>query len=199
MKTRYLYLLTLLAPFAAMAQGKITFGNNSERLYVMPGLCLPADVGLANQPIPLGSFPSGVTLVAGLYAGTSSTSLTLQSSTILLTGTGMVTPGIQALRPTILSVPGGVPQWFQVAIWDSAFPSPYDSTSYFGFSPLFQSVPGTSLAYPLLYQTSAPVNSTWAPGNIVLGWIPEPSSSALLLLCVLVLHLTARRNHQTDL
>jgi hypothetical protein len=201
MKKTLLTLALVATTVAAFAQGKVTFGNNSARLFVLDDdttRLKAGDIASAGQPIPNGALPSGVTLVAGLYAGTSSSSMTLQSSTTILTGTGWLSPGTMANRTTLLATPGWAspnPVTFQVAIWDSAFATPQLSglSSYVGFSQIFTMVPGTSIAYPFLYQTTAPALSTWAVGNIEIGLVPEPSSFALAGLGMASLLIFRRR------
>ena len=79
MKKLLIVSLTSLVSLAAFGQGKISFSTDSLHLaYYDPVL---APNGLAGNAISSGNMPSGVTLVADLYMGTSSGSLFLYSST----------------------------------------------------------------------------------------------------------------------
>jgi len=186
MKKTLLTLALVATTVAAFAQGRVTFVNDSSHLFVL-GNTLGADAAIGgggasgtNGAIA-GVLPSGVTLIAGLYAGTSSTSMTLQSSTTLLTGAGLLEQGRMSSKVTAMAtVPGGVPQWFQIAIWDSAVPSWNLSQTYYGLSPLFQATPSTSAISAPSIMPGSPANSTLAAQlNIVVNAVPEPSSFAL--------------------
>jgi hypothetical protein len=132
--------------------------------------------------------------------------LTLQTS-ITITGTDYLAPGRQANKTVVLSIPGGVAQTFQIVLSgsDGVRPNTLNGMAvrddlgagylgYFGTSGLFTAVPGTSIAYPFLYQTTAPVLSTWAAGPIVANAIiPEPSSMVLAGLGAASLLLFRRR------
>jgi hypothetical protein len=195
--------LALVAVTAATSfgQGKITFGNDSTRLFTI-GDALPGD---PSGPVPSGPLPSGVSLVASLYAGTAS-SMALQTS-ITLTGADFLTAGRMANKAVLLTVAGGAPVTFQIVLSGSDATRPTTLTGaavrdnlgsgylgYFGTSGLFTATPGTSVTYPFIYQTTAPVNSTWGPGGIVANAIiPEPSSMALAGLGAASLLLFRRR------
>lgn len=200
MKKTLLTLALVATSVAAFAQGKVLFGNDSLHLFVI-GNALPADAAFGGGAVAgsVGSIsttnaplPSGVTLVAGLYAGTSSSSLTLQSTTTILSGTGLPQPGRMANRNTILNIAGAAPQFFQIAIWDSAVASPGLSLTYRGFSAIFTAIPGTSVTYPSLLP-GGPSASTWAAANLVVNAVPEPSSLALAGLGMASLLIFRRR------
>jgi hypothetical protein len=198
MKKTLLTLALVATSVAAFAQGKVLFGNDSVHLFVI-GNSLPADAAFGGGnttntsagAIPA-SLPSGVVLVAGLYAGTSSSSLALQSTTTILNGTGLPQPGRMANRNTILTIPGTVTQFFQIAIWDSAVLSPDLSQTYRGYSPIFTAIPGTSVTYPSLLP-GGPSASTWVAANLVVNAVPEPSSFALAGLGMASLLIFRRR------
>jgi hypothetical protein len=78
-------LVLAAAPPGVFGQGKVSFQNDSASRIVLGGFrILPPDQGLTGQPIPtIGPLPSGITMIAGLYAGTSSGSLALVSSVAL--------------------------------------------------------------------------------------------------------------------
>jgi hypothetical protein len=83
MRTRLEATILLVAMLAvtAFGQGKVRLQNNSGcviQLTGFPGGLFAQDAALAGQPIPTtGPLPSGIVLVAGLYAGTSTASLAL--------------------------------------------------------------------------------------------------------------------------
>jgi hypothetical protein len=190
-------LITTLAITAicvgAFAQGKVAFVNDSLHVYYMdpnPLNLRAADVGLAGTRTPLlGNLPSGVSLRADLYAGTSAASLTLVSSTTM---SGAVL-GRQLTSNVTLPIAGGIPQFFQVQIRDSLFATAAlaeAGQSYFGYGTVFTTVPGTGAGYNSIISTIAPALSTWANGTYDLGTagfgaikvgaiVPEPTSMVL--------------------
>lgn len=168
MKKTLLTMALAGASLAAFAQGKVSLQNDSGSLYTLAsqggdpssdhsGLTLMAaagDNGVAGQPVAItGPLPSGVTLEIGLYGGTSSSSLTLQTHTLLNPAGGGAGPsaGQGPFTHTITSLPGGQADYFQVVIWDSAYASPalaLAAHSYWGADNIFTMTPGTSIAYP---------------------------------------------------
>jgi hypothetical protein len=194
-------LITTLAITAvcvgAFAQGKVAFVNDSLHAYYMAPVGDPVvgvkqgDEALAGVRTPLlGNLPSGVSLRADLWAGTSAGSLALISSTTM---SGAVL-GRQLTSNVTLPILGGVPQYFQVQIRDSLFATAHEAElggSYFGYSTIFTTVPGTGAGYNSIISTIAPALSTWAVGDYNLGaagWgaikvgaiiIPEPTSMVL--------------------
>lgn len=171
---------------SAFAQGKVAFVNDATRLFVFDAAIKmkAADVALAGTSIDTfnAPLPSGVTLVAGLYGGTSAGGLTLQKSLVLNTAASLISPGRMASQSTTLSgVPGGVAQYFKVAVWDNAYASPEAAAaalSYSGQSAVFTAIPGTSISYPSIVP-GGPSQSTWAAGNLVVGLVPEPTSAMI--------------------
>ena len=193
--------LTLVSA-GAFAQGKIRFVNDSVHLVYMTtdtARLASADAAVAgNVPGVNGSLPSGVTLLADLYAGTSSTSLSFVSSTTFSASSLGTFNGVNVTLPNGLG--GGTPQWFQVQIRgsDIASASAASATNgfYFGFSSVFQTVPGSSLAYNSIVQSGTPALSTWAAGtrdvsnsygaagalgalSVSMNPVPEPTTLAL--------------------
>ncbi len=73
--------LLAAAAATAFAQGKVNLINDAASLIVLSttsSFLNPADISLAGLPVGnLVTLPSGATLVAGLYGGTSSSSLFL--------------------------------------------------------------------------------------------------------------------------
>jgi hypothetical protein len=197
-KTLLTVALVAVTAATSFAQGKVTFGNDATRTFVL-GEVAPGDTaGPVSGPVA-----GGRNLVAALYAGTSASSLTLQTS-IALTGTDLPSPGRMANKAVILTVPGGVAQTFQIVLFDSGGTAPtslnglalagsFGGTMYFGTSGLFTATPGTSIAYPFIYQTTAPVSSTWAAGSLTANVVPEPSSMVLAGLGAASLLLFRRR------
>jgi hypothetical protein len=148
-----------VACLVASGQGKVTLCNDSGCLYNFFNNNGP-NIG----PIPTsGPLPGGVVLAVGLYGGTSSSSLTLQKKVLLNPpgGTGMPDGRIPN-TPVKCSFPGGSVAYFQVVVWDSAYPDPDASwrNSYIkGNNNIFTMIPGTSILYPPITTSS---NSTWA-------------------------------------
>lgn len=163
---RLITILTIvLASANAAGQGKIQFANDSNRLFVL-GYPWPQDpIG----PIPTSPLPSGLSLVAVLYAGTSAGILSLQTS-VVLSGANWLSPGRMAGKNVTLSnVAGGSPAYFQVFVMDTGATQPntipggaggpyFVGATYFGTSGLFTAVPGTSIAFPNL---ATGASSTW--------------------------------------
>src|SRR5262245_46423921 len=117
MKRILLISLFSAACLAAIGQGKVTLCNDSGCLYTFLGM---------NGPIPTsGPLPGGVVLAVGLYGGTSSSTLTLQKKVLLNPPGGTGAPdGRIPNTPVICSFPGGSLAYFQVVVWDSAYPDP---------------------------------------------------------------------------
>jgi hypothetical protein len=206
MKTRLLTFALLYISAATFAQGKAFLSNDSAREIVFsPVYMLTVDVAYAGQPIPTSPLPSGTTLYTALYAGTSAALLSLQTSYALY-GSTLISPGRLAPQALVLSgVPGGVSQYFQLFVWGAScgyVPSTIASENdfrsvvnpfYFGTSGLFTAVPSATAGIWPLYQTSAPVNSTWIPGELIVYGAPEPSSLAVFSLGSGLLFLARRR------
>jgi PEP-CTERM motif len=200
----------------AFAQGKVNVVNDGASLVTLStatGALLAADVGKAGQAVGNANpLPSGVVLIAGLYAGTSSTALFLYNpnngANPLLNnasaGAGVAGPFAVQLNaatssggPSILGITSGTAitastPWMQVRVWDSAFAT-YAlalGKSYTGETPLFQMNPGPGVIYPLCAPASG--NSSWVDGPILLS-APEPSTFALAGLGAAALMIFRRR------
>jgi hypothetical protein len=181
---KILIVSTLVAATAmsAFAQGKVAMQNSSSspvKLTSDTSLVLAADVTQAGtavgQSAPL---LSGKTLVMGLYAGTSSSSLALFAPRSgdprgYLMNVTAFDPGVIASTTYQLAGIAAGPTWLQVKVWDSAFPTfeATPPTAYVGSSPVFQFTTGGSVTYPNI----APMLT--AP--IVVGLVPEPTAAAI--------------------
>ena len=119
-------LVLATAPPGAFGQGRVTFQNDFASRIELGGFrILAPDQGLTGQPIPTtGPLPSGITMIAGLYAGTSWGSLGLVSSVALNPAGGTGQPaGIIPPTQVTLPFPGGSLAYMQVKLWDAAFGS----------------------------------------------------------------------------
>ena len=172
-------LLLLSGVVGAFAQGKVSMQNDgasSVTLNTCPHL-LGADCGLGGQAVPTsGPLPSGIFLKAGLYAGTTSYSLSLVSSVIInpAGGSGQA-PGIIPTTHIILPFPGGSLAYFQLKVWDANYTTAedaYNAISYSGQGALFTMTPGMSISYPPI---TGGGGSTWQDGPIIVpGWLDPP-------------------------
>jgi len=193
----------------AFAQGKVNlFGDPSSlvTLSSTAGSYLAADAALAGQPVGnTTSLPSGATLIAGLWGGTSQSSLHLYSTYVMNNtaagSQGLIGPlhiqlsSATAIDPAAATINGiasgtaigATTPWFQVRVWDQSagvgiggYAAAVAANKYAGQGALFQMNPGPSLGYP---NTAPPgANSSWTEGNIVISasaTVPEPSTFAL--------------------
>jgi hypothetical protein len=208
MKKLLFTLITFVTCVAAFAQGKINLINDAASLVMFSSNSFvnPADASLRGQPIGNSTpLPSGVTLTAGLWGGTSLGALFLYSTTALTStaagSAGVIGPmHIQLTSPLINGIPSGTPigastPWFDVRVWDAAYAT-YDAAiaagAYTGAGAPFQMNPGNSIAYPNTAGPSA--NSTWTEGPIYVGvLIPEPSTFALAGLAGAAMLILRRR------
>jgi hypothetical protein len=190
MKKLVLTVAASLACVAAFAQGKIAFANDSLHL-VYYG---PSAGSLAGSGVTSSNMPVGVTLVADLYGGTSTSSLTLQTTTTFSVTAGRFAT-VNFTTPS--AGPAGAAEFFQVQIRNNAFQTEAASEaagSWGGHSGIFSTVSGASLAYSSIVNPNAPASSTWGIGNFDMGAatglpgalgaisvqsIPEPTSFAL--------------------
>jgi hypothetical protein len=181
MKKAFSLILLLAMTSPAFAQGKLGFFNDPTRLiYFTPdnwALAWPdADKIVGGFPLAgssaytgpgstiaaLAGFPS---FTVGLFGGATAGSLTLRATTTMadVNFAGEVNP----VNVTFADLPAGVPAYFQVQVFDSRATSAsgaWDMGGYAGESPIFTAVPQASVYSPI-YQTSAPVSSTWAAGT----------------------------------
>jgi hypothetical protein len=201
MKIFFSLLLTLGMATPALAQGKVRLVNDSLHLvYWDPSFPGP----LAGQPYLLGS-GGGVTLTIELWAGTSSTALSLQATTDF---TGQLSPGTWVGSNVLMpSAPAGM-NFFEILIYDVAagsWQNAHDFGHVWGTESLFTAVAGGGTPYNSLVQHTSPAFSTWADGDfnmdsispgyrgaIMLTISPEPSTLGLSCLGVALLLLRRR-------
>jgi len=182
---------------AAFAQGKITVGTDVLTSLVTFGQNMyPGDSALAGLAVPtdLNSLPSHIHLVFGLYAGQTSGSLSLQT-VLSLNAAGGTGQQDGSPAPTHATLGWTGLTYMQVRIWDGAYAS-YEAAQaaapndYFGQGTEFSMTPGTSIAYPNIWNGGG---STWAPGAIIVQTVPEPATFALAGLGAAALLIFRRR------
>lgn len=147
-------LLLAASTVGAFAQGRVSLQNDGGSPITLSSWdVLAADMAVAGLPVATtGPLPSGFMLSVGLYAGTSSTALSMVSSEIMnpTGGTGLPSGAI-LVRHIILPFPGGTMDYFQVRVWDSTYIT-YEAAqaagSYVGENNIFTMTPGTSIVYP---------------------------------------------------
>ena len=189
MKTFFSLLLTLGMATPALAQGKVNFQNNSLHLvYWDPTF----PTSLAGQPYVLGD--AGVTLTIELWAGTSSTSLSLQATTDFH---NQSSPGTWVGRTVAMPTVAAGANFFDIRIYDQQL-------GVGGDSGIFTANSSGGTAYYSLVQHTSPAFSTWADGTWNLDSVspgfrgailltgPEPSTFALSGLALIVLLLRRR-------
>jgi len=204
MKKLVLTATATLATMAALAQGKIGFSNDSNHLVYYDS----TTGSLSGTAAYAGNVPSGVTLMADIYMGTSSSSLFLYSSTTF----SAVSPGkwnalsVQATANGTTGAPaigGGTSAFVEFVVRDTGGTAKNTLSasdlqdklayagaqgfSYIGFSQEFTLTLGSSVTYP-----PASTSGTWAIGTqdmsvvgpgqkgaIGISAVPEPASFAL--------------------
>ena len=195
MKKLLLFLVLFATTTLAFAQGKIVFGNDSLHLVCMTtdtDRLLPPDVGLAGQPVPpFGVLPSGPHLVVDLWAGTASGLLAKVATTTFSSAAGRFGP-LSITLPG--GLPGGVPDFFQVQVYDQLVGSYAAAAAsfltYYGESPIFTCIPNSGVGYNSIVDNGPPSDSTWFPGPtpipggrvgfyVQMNPVPEPGALAL--------------------
>ena len=192
MKEALLTLTATLVCAGTLGQGKLTFSVNGDNLIYLTTNAMklvPADrtatsiwgtlagnVLFAGPESTIAALSGSPTIMAALYAGASSNSLALQSTTTIGTiGERGLWPGpVATVNCTFASLPAGTPAWFQVQVFDSranaAAPGGGAADAwahqnwYAGVSQVFQASP-MAVGYTPIWLTASPVNSTWAPGT----------------------------------
>lgn len=198
MKKTILTLACVAASVAAFAQGKITVATDVNTSLVTfttdTTRMLANDVALAGHAVPVILGAGQKPLVFGLYAGTSSTSLSLETAIAINTAAGT---GQQdgSITPTHFTLPWTGLTYMEVKVWDSAYAT-YEAQAasgvrdYLGTGSLFSMTPGTSIAYPNIYNGGG---TTWSPAPIIIAAAPEPSTFALAGLGAAALMIFRRR------
>ena len=158
----------------AFGQGRIDLSDESVVLGPV-GHIIPADNAYAGMPFPADGLPSGKTLTLDLFAGTSSTGLTLMTSIPLGAGAGS-----GDANPIGLPMfPAGTPCYVQLKAHDASYVT-FESTpltAYRGASALIAVTPGGSPAPPpptigwhsvtIIAETPPPFTAITLPAN---GW-----------------------------
>jgi len=216
----------MLVCVGVFAQGKLSFINNTDNLIyfttntkdlvaadaskTVAGFALAGSGLYTGAGSTIAALSGSPTIIAGLWAGTSSSSLSLQTTTTIDT---FGNEGQVVSVNTILSgIPASSPAWFQVQVYDSRAGSggaaaAWAAGQYGGESSIFQATPGPSVYNPV-WNPSAPVLSTWAPGTATLidypgvtggivlysAVVPEPGTFALAGLGLAALLVLRRRS-----
>jgi hypothetical protein len=186
-------------------QGKISFQNDS--LHLVYYSSIEGDAALTGQAVDSAHMPNGVTLVADLYVGTSSSMLSFVSSTTFSATPGKWNP----MSVVVPGISGGTSVFVVTQIRDQAYaPPPTFSGSFdpavWGFSQEFTFTLGSSVTYPVMWGA----NGTWPVGTYALDqygvgnkgaiglfYIPEPATIGLAALGVVLASVFARRKSVT--
>jgi len=165
-----IYFTTDVSKIATADQGK-TFdvaGDGTGGPYSLLGALAATGTGLNGGSGSIQVLANQSPFIVGLYGGTSSTSLSLQTTTTI-DGWGNSNPGGIVSVNANLAAPfaAGVPAWFQVQVYQSGYANASAAWAanniYAGVSQIFRSTP---LVQPdVIYSPTAPVNSTWLPGT----------------------------------
>jgi hypothetical protein len=210
MKKLVLTAVASLACLAAFAQGKVSLQVDSLHLvYYDPAR---TDASLGGQGCSSTLFPAGYPMMADLYAGTSSSSLSLISSTTFSASPGKP----NSLSVQIPGVPSGsVFMILQVrdsagttpeSIWTPAFNEAAAQAAglhFWGTSTEFSFNLGVSITYPPMWGA----NGNWPAGTFaldqygagsrggiaVVSLVPEPTTAALAGLAAAALLIFRRR------
>ena len=160
----------------AFAQGKLSFQVFSDNLIYITTDATKMAAGdatktadaMAGAPVALpgSSLYAGAggtaaalggTWVVSLMGGTAANSMSLQTTTTLADASSGNFGGIaENIDTTLAGLPAGTPAFFQVDVANGA--------GYSGQSIVFQATPQIAVFSPI-YQTDAPVSSTWTPGT----------------------------------
>jgi len=195
MKKTLLTLSLVAVAAAAFGQGKIQFINTGRQIF-LGSQTLAADAAYANQPVPtLGGsgfdLPSGHTLRVALYAGATSGSEALVTSTPLSSPTSPDDGFFAFLNLTLAGLPSGTPAFFQVYAYDSTYANQglaHTAGAYWGTSGEFTMTPGTANI-----NLATGGGSTWAAGPMTVALVPEPTTMALAGLSAAALLIFRRR------
>jgi len=188
MKKTFLTIAATLACVAAFAQGKISFQNDSVHLVYYDSSTGGA---LSGKGVNSDNMPAGVTLVADLYMGTSSSSLNLYSTTSF--GATVAGPGKWNAASVLASSPfigGGTSVFVVTQIRDSSFAAPAQWTpatapfgTYYGTSQEFTYTLGSAPTYPPMWNTAG----TWAAGTFDMSATATPGSKGAIAVSSLAI------------
>jgi hypothetical protein len=167
MKKTLLTLALTVATVAAFAQGKISLLNDAPRSVTW----------LADGTAVQNNGP-GATLLIDLYGGADAASMVLQTTTVISAAPGLFGP-YNFISPNLA---GGVTATMQIQIRQTGFATAALAQAgggLYAFGPIFTFRPSSTIAYNSIINAGGTALSTWAPGNITVQGVPEPSSMAL--------------------
>jgi hypothetical protein len=198
-----LAILTIsLASLAAFAQGKISFATDSLHLVYFDYSWGPFNYSFTGQAVSSTNGLPGVTAVADLYMGTSSSTLYYYTSATFGTTPGKwnQTSVTANANPTTgaPAIPGGTTVFVVAQVRDDRSPPenvltpgvyPGLNGAYYGASQEFTFTLGSGVTFPLM----SGANGTWSAGTFILDQygvgsrgainipeIPEPYTVALV-------------------
>jgi hypothetical protein len=183
MKMLLSLLFSLAMATPALAQGKIRLVNDSLHLVYWDPSGAWNPPGYSGQVYTNGA--AGLGLAIELWAGTSSTALTLVGSTSFA---GQVTPGTWTGMNILLpnGFPAGALTYFRVEIYDQAagsFEHARFSYYVYGASPIFTALPGVAAYNSIASHIPSPgATSTWADGTYNLDGDVFPGARGAIML-----------------
>jgi len=152
-----------------------------------------SEVGLAGTLIN-GSAGVGTTLLVDLYGGTTAGTMTLQQTTTMsLTLAGVFGPKTF----TSANLPGATPAFMQVKVRENTFTTAELAQAgggYYGFSPVFNFNPSSTIAFNSIVVSGGTALSTWAAAPVTVQVAPEPTSMALAGIGAAAMVIFRRRN-----
>lgn len=191
MKKTLLTLSLVAVSAVAFGQGKVAFSNNGRPITLgAANKILTADAAFANTAVPdLGGtgsdLPSGKLITVALYAGATSGSETLVTTTPLSSVTSPDDGLFATLSSlTLAGLPSGTAAFFEVFAYDSTLTAAGgiaamqtlvgSSGKYGGSSGEFTAIPGAS---PKALDQVAQSSTTWAatPLIVTIQSVPEPA------------------------
>ena len=198
MKKLLITAAAMLVCVGAFAQGKLAFINNSDQLVYFTtdtAQMASGDAGktvggfaLAGSSVyngaggTIASLNGAPSIIASLFGGATSDSLSLQTTTTF--GTVDFGGFVNQANVTLAGLAAGTPAFFRIDVYDSRNSSAADAWSmldrYAGTSGLFQATP-VAAVYAPIYLTGAPVNSTLPSGTAVpLDYAAYPGYAGLI-------------------
>jgi hypothetical protein len=175
MKNSLSLILLLATTTLACAQGKVSFAADTGHLVYFATdttLLATGDAAVAGKGLyaaTIGSLTGAPTLVADLWAGTSATSLSKQTTAPSWSSNA---EGRWTTTSVLLpnGMPGGQTAYFQVQIHDARdadASASMNARHYYGTSPIFSMIPGVTI-YVQLGNTTVGA-STWPTGTFPMG------------------------------